>query len=369
MKKTDVIIVMAGRGSRTGLEYNKSLYEINQLPLFMYSFQTFSNIENVENIYLVVNANDFETVATFVKANNLKVQLVIGGTTRHESVIKALKYVTSDYVLIHDAARPLINTEDIMNVLTKTEDAGSLYHAVTDTIKMYQDKDLITIDRNQLKAMSTPQCFNKKAIAIILGSSFDVTDEIQCVEKICKVSLIEEMHPNMKVTTPDDLAYVTYQLTKPSLIGHSLDFHPFTPNRQLILGGVIIPFEQGLQGHSDADVVYHVVAEAILGALGLGDLGTWFPDTDNQYLNISSDYFIKEVMKQVSSRKVAIQNIDVIIYVEKPNLKPYKTIMAQNIKKLTNCEFVNVKATTMEKKGVIGNGEGIAAEAVCLILK
>lgn len=367
MKKTDAIIVMAGRGNRTGLEYNKSLYEINQLPLFMYSLQTFQKIENIENVYLVVSATDYDTVQSLVDGNNLAVQLVIGGSTRHQSVVNALKLVTSDYVLIHDAARPLINKEDIMNVLLATNEAGSLYHAVTDTIKMYQGDCLTTLDRNQLKAMSTPQCFNKKAMQMIIDGYDDATDEISCVEHNCQVTLVEEKHPNMKVTTKADLKYVSALLSNYSLIGHSLDFHPFASNRRLILGGVDIPFEQGLQGHSDADVVYHVVAEAIIGALGLGDLGTLFPDTDSKYLNIPSDYFIKEVMKEVSSRQVVIKNIDVIIYIEKPNLKPYKTMMAQNIKKLTNCEFVNVKATTMEKKGVIGNGEGVAAEAVCLI--
>ena len=153
------------------------------------------------------------------------------------------------------------------------------------------------------------------------------------------------------------------------MIGHSFDFHPFEENRKLILGGVEIPYSKGLAGHSDADVVYHVVAESIMGALGIGDLGTLFPDTDNKYLNMNSAYLIKEVMKHLEQSFYRVENIDVIIYLEKPNLKNYKIQMAKNIKELINCNYVNVKATTLEKKGLIGNGFGIASEAVVLLKK
>ena len=150
---------------------------------------------------------------------------------------------------------------------------------------------------------------------------------------------------------------------------HSFDFHQVAKNRDLILGGVKFDTDFGLLGHSDADVVYHAVTEAILGALSLGDIGTHFPDTDSKYLNMDSSYFVKEAVKLLNKENYSIENIDVIIYLEEPNLKNYKVQMAKNIKQLTNASYVNVKATTLEKKGPIGAKEGIASEAVILIKK
>ena len=164
--------------------------------------------------------------------------------------------------------------------------------------------------------------------------------------------------------------YIEYILMNKSYkVGHSFDFHTVVKNRKLILGGVKFDTDFGLLGHSDADVVYHAVTEAILGALSLGDIGTHFPDTDSKYLNMDSSYFVKEAVKLLEKENYTIENIDIIIYLEEPNLKNYKVQMAKNIKQLTNASYVNVKATTLEKKGPIGAKEGIASEAVILIKK
>jgi len=154
-------------------------------------------------------------------------------------------------------------------------------------------------------------------------------------------------------------------------IGHSHDTHRLVANRKLILGGVEIPYPLGLLGHSDADVVYHVVAEAIIGALGLGDLGTLFPDNDPQYQNISSSYFVTYVADLLMNKGYKVCNIDLTVYLEKPNLKPYKEQMKNNIASLLHIssDLVNVKATRGEGLGYIGRGEGISAEAVILIKK
>lgn len=152
-------------------------------------------------------------------------------------------------------------------------------------------------------------------------------------------------------------------------IGHSFDFHPLVPDRLLILGGITIPFEKGLAGHSDADVVLHVVAESILGALGAGDLGTHFPDNDPKYKGQSSDFFVKESIKLSKEAGFVVNNIDVMVYIEKPSLKEYKPFIKSRIASLLEVDetLVNVKATTMEKKGIIGEGVGIAAEAIVLL--
>lgn len=154
-------------------------------------------------------------------------------------------------------------------------------------------------------------------------------------------------------------------------IGHAYDIHRLESNRKLILGGIEIPYVKGLLGHSDADCLLHAIAEAIIGALGLGDLGTHFSDKDPQYKDLSSSYFILEVKKMLSQKKYSLANIDATVFIEEPMLSPYINEMRSNIAALLDvkAEQVNVKATRGEKLGYIGRSEGVAAEAVVLIEK
>lgn len=368
MKKINAVIVMAGKGIRMNLSCNKTLYKINEIPLFMYSVNKLKSLSNLNDLYVVVNSNDIQEVEEILKQNDIKANIVIGGKTRSESVKNALKVMNNDCdVIIHDAARPLTNVVDILTLIDTTDYVGTLYHKVTDTIKMVESTTT-TINRDHLKAVTTPQYFSKELIPLILNNDIEYTDELQIFEQQYPINYIEETSSNLKVTSKDDLTIVETLLNKgENFIGHSYDFHPFTENRPLILGGVDIPYEKGLAGHSDADALYHAVTEAIIGALGLGDIGTFFPDNDAKYKNMDSSYFLKEATNLAKIHNKAIKNIDAIIYIEKPNLKAYKIKMANNIKLITNCEYVNVKATTMEKQGLVGNGTGIGCEVVCLL--
>ena len=154
-------------------------------------------------------------------------------------------------------------------------------------------------------------------------------------------------------------------------IGHSMDTHRLVEGRKLILGGIEIPFKLGLLGHSDADVVLHAVSEAILGALALGDIGEMFSDKDDKYKDINSSYFVEEVCKIMDSKGYEINNIDIIVYIEKPSLMPYKALMKENIARLlhTDLENVNVKATRGEGLGYVGEMKGISAEAVVMLVR
>lgn len=379
MKATiSAIILMAGNSTRFDDDVNKLSYQMFNRPIFTYSLETFYNFKTIEHLYLVVNKTNTIEVENYIKENFdiSKITIISGGQTRAESVRNAIKEVKEDFVLIHDAARPLVKKEDINNLIKQMDTSllGTLYHPIYDTVKDTANNEIITLNRQNLKATTTPQFFSKKLYDKILHpdiSDEKITDEISIFEKDYQVAFVLESSNNKKVTTKSDLDEIAYYLNKDAnyLIGHSFDFHPFEENRKLILGGVKIEYPKGLAGHSDADVVYHVVAESIMGALGLGDLGTLFPDTDNRYLNIDSAYFIKTVMQKLANSSYKVENIDVIVYLEKPNLKEYKLQMAKNIKELTKCTRVNVKATTLEKKGLIGNGFGIASEAVVLLKK
>ena len=377
MKKINAILLMAGSSTRANLPCNKIMYKINQKPLFCYSLEKLITLKeeiNLNKIIIVTNKELIEETNDIINQYNMDIEIITGGKTRTESVRNAVKISKDvDAVIIHDAARPLTNIEDIKNISLNTNKVGTLYHKVTDTIKQ---KDIMTttLDRSSLYAVTTPQYFDKELFETILNPVIDdeyITDETMLFEDMYKIEYFEETSTNIKATTKEDIEYITYLLThnKEYKIGHSFDFHPFEENRKLILGGIDIPSPFGLKGHSDADVVYHSVSEAILGALSQGDLGTHYPDNDNKYLNIDSSYFVKDVNSKLINENYRIVNIDIIIYLEKPSLKNYKKQIVNNLKKILDCEYINVKATTLEKQGLIGTNQGIGVESVVLIQK
>lgn len=368
-KKINAVLLMAGSGTRTNLNYNKAFYKVSNIPLFMYSVYKFVSLENLHKLYLVVSIDEESEVKSILRQNNIDALTIIGGKTRTESVKNAIKNIDQNYdVIIHDIARPLTNIDDITRLINDTTLIGTLYHNVTDTIK--ESKNSIkTIDRSNLLAVTTPQYFSKTLFNDILNNNNDYTDELQIFEDKIEINFVKETTSNLKLTTSDDLDYISFMLNpKKVRVGHSYDFHPFIENRKFILGGVEIPYHLGLNGHSDADALYHAVTESIIGAMCLGDIGKLFPDNDPRYKGMNSSYFLKEVMKEVNRQNKKIHNIDAIIYIEEPKLKKYKEQMAVNIKNLTNCTYVNVKATTMEKKGLVGSSEGIGCEVVCTLI-
>lgn len=358
------IILMAGKAERSRLDYNKTLYDYLGKPLFVYSLDAFVNNEQIDELFLVINPNDEELIKEIIKDEE-KVKLIYGGNTRNESLKNALKVSIGDKIIVHDAARPKIVKSDITNIINALDDYDivSFYHKVIDTIK----DGVKTLNRNNLKAVTTPQGFTKKCKEIILNNQEDVLDELQIFEnnKDFTIGFIEEAHDNKKFTNPSDFENPEY------LIGHSLDFHPLVENRPLILGGIKFDYPLGLAGHSDADVVYHAVTEAIIGALHMGDIGTLFPDTSDKYLNIDSSYFLRYMKNILKDKQYEVNNLDVIVYLEEPNLKQHKLTMSKNIANELDISLdkVNVKATTMEKCGVIGNKEGISSEAIVLLKK
>lgn len=369
MKKINIVILMAGKGTRTSLEYNKAFYKVNNIPLFMHSVLKFSKLSSLHKLYLVVSSSEIDEVKDILSNNFIDAVIIEGASERFESVQNAIKQIDHDYdVIIHDAARPLTNIKDVESLIETTDLVGTLYHDVTDTIKDVSS-GVSTVNRTMLKAVTTPQYFSKILYNDILLNTKNYTDELQIFENKYNINFVKETSNNLKVTTNDDLDYVSYLINPKNVrVGHSYDFHPFEENRKFILGGVSIPHNKGLKGHSDADALYHAVAESIIGALSIGDIGTLFPDTDMTYKDMDSSYFVKKVMELVKKQNKKIYNIDAIIYIESPKLKNYKTQMANNIKYLTNCTYVNVKATTMEKKGLVGSCEGIGCEVVCTLV-
>lgn len=377
------ILLLGGSSSRFNNKINKVLMILEHDYVFNYSLKLFVEDENCQQIIVVVNEDIKIEFINIIKVlyNDEKLKKIIiisGGATRLESVQKGIRSITNDIdkLIIHDGARPLIRKNDIdtINDALNIYDASTLYEKCTDTYRIEKD-GLESIDRNKLMKVVTPQGYLRKTFNEILYADckdLSFTDEVSIlIDKGYKIKHLLANHSLQKLTTEDDFEYIRFLLTKDAYykIGHSFDFHAFEDGNELILGGIHIPYTKKLKGHSDADALFHAITEAIIGALSLGDIGKHFPDNDSKYKMMNSQFFMEKALEMLTYKNYEIVNIDSIIYLEKPKLKEYKAKMEENIAKILNItkNIVNVKATTLEKKGLVGTCDGIGAEAVVLI--
>ena len=313
------------------------------------------------------------------------VGIVSGGAERQDSVRCGLDALPegADIVAIHDGARPLIRPEDIARVVTAAEEIGAavIGTAMTDTVKQAVGGRVeTTLDRSMLWAVQTPQAFRvdliREAHALAVRDGFVGTDDTVLLERLGKpVRVVEGSRDNIKVTHSEDLGRAEDLLARTKgeramqRIGMGYDVHQLVEGRKLVLGGVEIPFEKGLLGHSDADVLSHVVIDALLGAAGAGDIGRLFPDTDAEYKDISSLVLLERTADVLRDRGATISNVDATVMAQRPKLAPHIAEMERNIARALgiNPDLVSVKATTTEKLGFVGREEGIAAQAVAMV--
>jgi len=358
-----VVILGGGSGVRTGLKENKIKYIINHKPIIQHSIDTFKAL-NYE-IVLVANKEDFEEL----KNLNPNLKVVVGGSTRSDSVRSGLKEVTTKYVLIHDGARPFIQSS-VINEVEKSlseHDAVLVCKEVTNTI---YNKNLDVIDRTKLLQAETPQGFltSKIKAAYKANPGVGLSDDISMYQTLYKdkIGLVYHDTNNDKITTRDDIM----RYTTPSFkIGYAFDIHQTDKDYPLTLGGIKIESPFGLRGHSDADVLIHAVAESLLGALGLGDLGTHFPDTDMTYKGLDSKVILVYTKDKLKEHGYQIENIDASIFCEKPKLAAYIPKMRKVMADILNIEVsqINVKAGTNEGQDAVGKSLAIAASSSCLI--
>ena len=345
-----VILLAGGKGIRFNAGYNKLLYEINGKKIFEYSLDAFKGYK----IYFV---SDDITPSGVVQ--------VKAGTTRFLSVYNALQMVEEDYVLIHDCARYNIKKD----VIDKCYTYDLFYVGVKpiDTIRCGNE----TLDRDKLIIAQTPQGGKTSLLKDAYEKAYkenktNFTDDISVVLNYYDITpkVIFGDYDNIKITTKDDLP-------KEYKIGHSYDIHKLVNGRPLILGGIKLDYNKGLLGHSDGDSLIHSIAEAILGALALGDLGKLYPDNDPKTLNIDSKIILKDVYQKMIDLGYNINNIDCMIYAEKPKMAPYILDMRKTISSILNIDIalISIKATTLEGMGLIGNEEAIASDATVLLVK
>ena len=361
-----VVIPAAGEGRRTGLKENKMFFCLDGEPIIKKTVWAFLNHPLVDTVCVVCAEKDFERMQSILGKS---VVYAFGGSTREESVFAGLKEVAdSDKVLIHDGARPFVSA-DVISRVTENTAPGVCAVAgvkVTDTLKTVEgDRIISTVDRNGYFRAQTPQGFMTKEIISLFenGNYADLTDDSQLFERAGKqVKAVEGEEKNRKITTPEDVGN-----TPVYLVGTGYDVHRFSENRKLVLGGVEIPYEKGLLGHSDADVLLHAVCDAILGAAGEGDIGKHFPDTDERYRGIKSTVLLENVNRLIAQKGFRVINVSAVVVAQKPKLLPYIAEMNANIARILNTNRVNVAATTTEKLGFEGREEGISAMAVVLL--
>ena len=427
-RKVTAVIVAAGSARRMG-GINKQYAELAGMPVLARSVAAFDNDPFVDEIVIVARSGEEDRCRRDIveKYGFRRVSAVVpGGAERQDSVRAALGVVfggaagreagscgseVSDggggrddgrdvgLVLIHDGARPLVPRTVIDAVIDGCAARGAAIPAVSvkDTIKQIHLSDSravvsFTPERSLLRAVQTPQGFD----AALLMRAYDacapdtaVTDDASLVEALgSPVYIVDGDEMNIKITTPSDLGRAEQLLNGSSAddpgindpvaaaarvprTGMGYDVHAFAENRKLILGGVNIPHDRGLLGHSDADVLIHAVMDALLGAAALGDIGKHFPDTDLRYKGISSLLLLGHVSELLSSHGWTIVNIDVTVIAQRPKIAPHipqmKKIMAE-VLKISESQ-INIKGTTTERLGFTGREEGIASQAVASIIR
>ena len=312
------------------------------------------------------------------------IRLVDGGKERQDSIWNALQVVDkeTEIIAVHDAARPFFNVEILIKAPELLQKYSGLIAAMPAiyTMKVVED-GLVTgsPEREKLWQVNTPQVFQKDILIDAYEKAFKDkfygTDDAMLVERAGgSIAVLKDIPHNIKITTPSDL-FTAEQImgiekgAAMQRIGQGYDVHRLVKGRKLILGGVEIPHEKGLDGHSDADVLVHAIMDAILGAAALGDIGKHFPDTDEQYKNIDSMFLLYGVRKLIEINHYNIQNIDATLILQKPKIAPYIEKMRISIadKLGLDLEQVSVKATTEEGLGFTGREEGVAATAVVLL--
>lgn len=380
------VLACAGGSTRMGTAVSKQFLPLCGVPAVVRTLRAFEEARSVSSVVVVCRRGDIAEMERLLKTYRIEkaAAVVPGGKTRQESVAAGVASAPPEarFFAVHDGARPLVTPEEIDRCVLDclVTGASALGVPVKDTVKTVDGEGRVvsTLPRDGLWAVQTPQAFGRelylKALARARGEGADYTDDCQLVERIgVKVHLLRGSYENLKLTTRDDICAAEAILKKRGegilRIGHGYDVHRLAEGRRLVLGGVEIPYEKGLLGHSDADVLAHAVADALLGAAAMGDIGTVFPDTDPAYLGADSLSLLAKVRGMLASAGYRVVNIDSTVVAQEPKLKPYVGRMRGNIAAACGIseDRAGVKATTEEHLGFTGSGEGIAAHAVCLI--
>ncbi len=370
--KITAIIACAGKGSRSGQKDNKIFFKIDGQSLVYKTVKTFSEIKPIDDIIVVYASGEKEKIQKELTSIARPIIYIEGGKTRFESVKNALFTIKEGAVLIHDGARPFVSNKTIIDCIKSVKNFGSgvVCTTPTDTIIETDSKNNIIVSTRKNRYLAqTPQGFMVKDLQkaySLCNDENEFTDDagVYCAY-IGKCKLIINKENNAKLTYPIDFE------SPKTKVGTGFDMHVLVPNRKLILGGVEIPHDKGLLGHSDADCLTHAIMDAILSSISLRDIGYHFSDKDDKYKDISSILLLDEVLKMLKEKNYKLSNISAVIMAEKPKLSPYIEKITKNLAEKTGLSpnDIGITCTTMEGIGIVGREEGIACQSYCQIIR
>jgi len=370
------IIVAAGKGLRAGGGLAKQWRDLAGRNAVAWSLDAFRAHPEIGRIILVLSPDDMDLAAGY-----RDVDIVAGGTSRSASVLAGLEHLASDppqNVLIHDVARPGVSAGIISDVIAALRDhpGAAPALAVSDALWRGGDGQVTgTTDRAGLYRAQTPQGFHFTAIlAAHHAFTGEAADDVAIARAAgMKVAIVDGDEDNLKITLPGDFARAERNLrgSMDIRVGNGFDVHAFETGDQVVLCGVPVPHSHALKGHSDADVAMHALTDAIYGALAMGDIGQWFPPSDPQWKGAASSVFLRHAVKRAVDEGYAITHTDCTIICEAPKIGPHSLAMRQNLAAIMGLDVkaVSVKATTSERLGFTGRGEGIAAMATATLVK
>ncbi|MDO8679876.1 MAG: 2-C-methyl-D-erythritol 4-phosphate cytidylyltransferase [Acidobacteriota bacterium] len=383
------IIAAGGRGLRIGADRPKQFLELGGRSILDLTVEALAASDRIHEIVVALPHDHLGATAESWKGKSAKpLRFVEGGERRQDSVARAFGSTSprADIILIHDAARPFVTAD----VIARTIDAATTHGAaiaaiaVSDTVKQVGEAAggsrpiRATIARETIFLAQTPQVFRRDILARALefGNNIDATDEAMLVERLgLPVHVVDGDVKNIKVTTAEDLAEARRRSAGEGLsprltrIGTGYDLHRLVAGRPLILAGVRIPFDLGLDGHSDADIVCHAVTDAVLGAAAAGDIGRLFPDTDPKWKDADSIALLESAIERVSALGYRVSNVDVTVIAQQPKLLPHLDAMRDNLAAALQVDrqAVSIKGKTNEGVDSTGRGEAMACHAVVLL--
>ena len=381
--KTIALIVAAGRGKRFDSEKPKQYQYLGSKAVLTHSLESMINHPLINEVRVIIHPEDMSLYNEVTEGLDL-LDPVFGGKTRQESVLSGLESIKArkpEIVIIHDAARPFVTDEIISSAIENlyfSQGAQGAIAAIeiSDSLKKVSD-NIITgnINRENIWRAQTPQVFRfneiYKAHKSAVGKDF--TDDASVAENSnLTVSIVKGSENNIKITNSEDLIIANnYLSTELNDIrtGIGFDVHKFISGDSIKLCGINIPHTKSLEGHSDADVAFHSVTDAILSALGDGDIGMHFPPNDTRWKNADSAEFLSFAMDRLTKRGGFVSNLNLLIICEYPKISPHRDAMINNIYQISGIDSnrINIQATTTEKLGFLGRGEGIGAQSTVLI--
>ncbi|SHO80923.1 2-C-methyl-D-erythritol 4-phosphate cytidylyltransferase / 2-C-methyl-D-erythritol 2,4-cyclodiphosphate synthase [hydrothermal vent metagenome] len=367
---SDISLILLGAGSSSRFRRgNNSVYPKKQWlysdnkPIWLQVVETFEDIYNFKQIMIVSSQEDISYMANFVTH-----KLVVGGSSRQESLRNAMNNIKTEFVLVSDIARCCIDKDMIDRVINARDDGDCVIPVLNSVDSVYFENK--PVNRDNIKLVQTPQLSRTKILKKALSSDIEFSDDSSAIAHIGgNIKFVDGSLNAHKLTTINDIKSIKC-INPPStnqLIGFGVDIHPFIKDKKMYLCGVEIDsVDYGFKAHSDGDVAIHAIIDSLLGASGMGDIGELYPDNDNSYSNIDSKILLQDTVDKIRSVGFDIINVDITILAQAPRLLNYKAQMKEVISSILGIErrFVNIKATTGERLGFVGREEGVMVEAV-----